>query len=647
MKVYKILLPININEPFDYISDDVLARGEIVMVTFRGKPKLGVVWGQGESAVEDYKLKRVDERLGMPLLDGKLLKFIEWVAKYNMAGIGNVLRMCLAVEFGGRRVEAKEQVVKYIPPQLTDAQSDAAKVLRQQVADKKFHVTLLDGVTGSGKTEVYFEAIDEALEAGKQVLVLLPEIALSVQWVSRFKERFGIEPYMWNSQRTPAQRRETWLDVLQGKAKLVVGARSALFLPYNNLALIVVDEEHDQSFKQDEGTHYHGRDMAVVRAKIESVPIVLVTATPSVETMYNVEEGKYECLKLPERFGGAGMPDVELVDMRAEYLKSGYFLSTKVREQITAAFERGVQSALFLNRRGYAPLTLCRKCGHRIQCPNCSAWMVQHLKSYNLQCHHCGINSPIPSDCPECHETGQLHACGPGVERLLEEVKELFPDAHAEILSSDGDVNVEDVIARVMSGEVDILIGTQMIAKGHHFPNLEFVGIIDADLGLEGGDLRAMERTYQILHQVAGRAGREEQLGTVLVQTYMPENSALKALINHDRDAFLTNEMQQRKQHKMPPYYRLATVTLSGKLEKVVREKMEDLARIAPNSPDIDVLGPAPAQMSYLRNQYRYRLIVRMPSKMSIQHYLDAWLKPIKLPSSLTLRVDIDPYNFM
>lgn len=647
MIVYKVLLPLNVPEPFDYISDLPLQRGDLVVVPFRGQPRVAVLWGRGEAAVADFKLKKIEEKLELAPLHEKLLKFVEWVAHYNMAGLGSVLKMVLPIKFGGRRAELAPQPFEFATTMLTQAQEAAAKALRGAVTAHKFSATLLDGVTGSGKTEVYFEAISAALEQGKQVLVLLPEIALSIQWIERFRARFGVEPCLWNSNLTPAQRRETWLNVHDGSAKLVVGARSALFLPFAKLALIVVDEEHDQSFKQEEGVTYHGRDMAVVRAKIEALPVVLVSATPAAETVHNVQIGKYAELKLPERFGGAGLPDIKAIDMRLEKLPANYFLSEPVRNQIAATIAAGAQAALFLNRRGFAPLTLCRACGHRIQCPNCSAWMVQHKRANNMQCHHCGTSSLIPQNCPACHEPDKLHACGPGVERLLAEARELFPSARVEVLSSDSPAAADEVIAKVMNHEIDVLIGTQIIAKGHHFPKLEFVGIVDADMGLEGGDLRAMERTYQLLHQVAGRAGREENLGRVLVQTYMPENSAIKALLSNDRDEFMANELRLRQQFGMPPYSRLATITISGKLEKQVKAAIIELTKLAPLAEGVELLGPAPAPMSFLRGKFRYRLIVKAKLNVNLQAFVQAWLSRQRLSSALTLKVDIDPYSFV
>ena len=647
MKVTKVLLPLNVPEPFDYITDLELERGDFVNVPFRGKSKVGVVWGKGDNEVDDFKIKKIEDKLDLPKLPEDLMKFIEWVANYNITPIGNVLKMAVSVKFGGRRQELDQSDRKFTLTDLTDTQRQVSENLRNKVLSNSFSCTLLDGVTGSGKTEVYFEAIDEAMRSEKQVLVLLPEIALSVQWLERFKRRFGIEPSVWHSDRTPAQKRETWLDVIENKTKIIVGARSALFLPFQNLGLIIVDEEHDQSYKQEEGVTYHGRDMAVARASVEKLPIVLVSATPSIETANNVQEGKYDVQHLQERFGGATLPAINVIDMRLEKLPGDEFISLTLREELTKAVESNQQSILFLNRRGYAPLTICRACGHRVECPNCTAWLVTHQAKNMMECHHCGFTQNVLKECPSCEAEEKLHPCGPGVERIFEEAKKYFPNANVEIVASDSPNSIEDVIERMTNHEIDILIGTQMIAKGHHFPKLAMVGIIDADLGLEGGDMRAMERTYQLMHQVAGRAGRESDVGKVFIQSYMPENSAIQALINGDRDKFIEQEIISRKKHEMPPFGRMATITISGKFENKVKEEIGKLAYKAPRSEGVEVLGPAPAPMSYLRGMHRYRLLVRTKRNLNIQKYINNWLESYNMPSTLKMKIDIDPYSFV
>ena len=538
---------------------------------------------------------------------------------------------------------------------LSEAQEAAAEPLRTRAAKAEFSVTLLDGVTGAGKTEVYLEAVARALAGGRQALVLLPEIALSTQWLDRFRRRFGVMPAQWHSDLSAAQRRVTWRAVAFGEAPVVVGARSALFLPFPDLGLIVVDEEHDTAFKQEDGVVYHARDMAVVRARLGEIPIVLVSATPSLETMTNVEAGRYGRLHLPERHGVAEMPRVELVDLREDPperlpgLGAGW-LSGRLRRALAETFERDEQALLFLNRRGYAPLTLCRACGHRLQCPNCTAWLVEHRLAGRIQCHHCGHAGPLPQTCPECGVAGALAACGPGVERLAEEVRALFPDCRLKVVSSDtlsGPAAAEELFRAVQDRELDLLIGTQILAKGHHFPWLTLVGVVDGDLGLAGGDLRAAERTYQILHQVAGRAGRAERPGRVLIQTYEPTHPVMQALVSGDRDRFLQVESESRAAADMPPHARLAALVLSCPDETLLDEACALLARAAPRLAGVEVLGPAPAPLAILRRRHRRRFLVKARRGLSVQNLLGDWIGAVTLPRAVRLQVDVDPYSFL
>jgi primosomal protein N' (replication factor Y) len=535
-------------------------------------------------------------------------------------------------------------------PDLSDAQDTAAMSLRKKVSADAFSVTLLDGVTGSGKTEVYFEAVAAALAAGRQVLVLLPEIALTPQWLDRFEQRFGVAPAVWHSDLRQARRRTTWHAVSTGNARIVVGARSALFLPFAELGLIIVDEEHEPAFKQEDGVSYHGRDMAIVRAQIADAPIVLASATPSLETRVNVSRERYDSIPLPERFGGATMPDIATVDMRDAELAASRFVSPQLVTGLTATIAAGEQAMLFLNRRGYAPLTLCRTCGHRIECPSCAAWLTEHRFRKRLQCHHCGYEVPAPKICPECENEDTLVACGPGVERIAEEIAELLPEARIGIMTSDtmrGPESAQKFIHSVEAGELDILIGTQMVAKGHHFPNLTLVGIVDADLGLAGGDLRAAERTFQILQQVSGRAGRAERPGRVLIQTFQPEHPVMQALVSGDEARFFELETRAREVGGWPPFGRLAGLIVSSRDPRIADDLARALARCGPSTPDIRVLGPAPAPLSLLRGRHRRRLLLKTSRDVAIQPVLRAWLGQIKIPSQARIRVDVDPYSFL
>jgi len=538
-------------------------------------------------------------------------------------------------------------------PALSRDQAMVAERLKGKLG-QGYSATLLDGVTGAGKTEVYFEAIAANIAAGRQTLVLLPEIALSAQLIDRFAKRFGTVPALWHSDVGPAGRRMAWRGVAEGKTKVVVGARSALFLPYTDLGLIVVDEEHEAAFKQEDGVIYHARDMAVARAHLDKFPVILVSATPSLESVVNSDVGRYERLFLPSRHGGAALPKIGLIDMRHDRPPPRRFLSPVLTQAVTDTLAAGEQALLFLNRRGYAPLTLCRTCGHRMQCPNCTAWLVEHRFQGLLRCHHCDHAEPIPNNCPQCDNVGSFAACGPGVERISDEVNELFPDARVSLLASDmflgfgsRGMALQEAIRQVRDHEVDIVIGTQIIAKGHHFPMLTLVGVVDADLGLTGGDLRASERTYQLLHQVAGRAGRAERPGRVLLQTYMPEHRVMQALADDQREAFLEVEAEERRNAAMPPYARLAALIVSGPDMAEVGHVARNLALAAPRGDGMVVLGPAPAPLAMLRGLHRERLLLKARRDVPVQPLLAEWLGKVGVSGNVRVQVDIDPYSFL
>lgn len=533
---------------------------------------------------------------------------------------------------------------------LSEAQDMAARHLSENVRERRYAVSLLDGVTGAGKTEVYFEAVAEAIKQDKQVLILMPEIALSNAFIERFKNRFGCKPALWHSSLSAGQRKTTWRGVADGQTKVVVGARSALFLPYADLGLIIIDEEHDPAYKQEDNVIYHARDMAVLRAYLGHIPAVLVSATPSLETMANIWAEKYELLHLPDRHGGAQMPDIHLIDMKEDKPERQHFISPTLRQALQDNIERGEQSLLFLNRRGYAPLTLCRACGHRMNCPRCTAWLVEHRGAKRLHCHHCGYAMPTPKKCPECEESDSLAACGPGVERIKEEVAYYFPDAKTIVLASDTAQSHEElsqILKDIRDHKYDIVIGTQIIAKGHHFPMLTLVGIVDADLGLQGGDLRAAERSFQLLHQVAGRAGREDLPGHVYLQTWIPQNKVMQALASHERDLFLDVESHEREAAHMPPYSRLVGIIVSGKDEQLVMETAKQLAKTAPQGEDIQTLGPAEAPIYRLRGNYRRRFLIRAAKQIDVQKAVESWMAQIKIPSTVRVYIDIDPQSFL
>lgn len=723
-KIVGVLLTLPFNTPFDYKTDRDVQIGQIVEVPFGKDKQIGVVTTlNGSSGLSDNKIKAISQYFDFSPLSEKMLRFIEWVAQYNMAPLGSVLKMVLSVKTvfepspmtvlyslsGKTLAEAKlknsdarwhvmdllkrapytrqeiaqgagvsqsviktlidsgvlqpvyvenkaefmEPVGDYVKVELTEEQKTAADFLCRKVGNG-FSVTLLDGITGSGKTEVYFEAVAQALQDNKQVLILVPEISLTTQWLERFQKRFGVRPASWHSGLGIKERTDTWKAITEGRVKVVVGARSALFLPYTNLGLIVIDESHDHSFKQEDAVNYQGRDMAVVRAKIEHIPVILSTATPDLETLINVEEGKYDCVKLANRYANARLPDIKIIDLKKDKPQKGEWgvswLAPSLVKALDDNLQRGEQSVLFLNRRGYAPLLICRDCGYRIQCPSCSSWLTEHKNSQKLMCHHCGYVDDIPEVCPHCKSKDGLTACGPGVERVAEEVCMRFPQAKIDILSSDNAASfsaISKIIAKMDRRETDILIGTQIIAKGHHFPYLTLVGIVDADLGLMSSDLRASEQTYQLLSQVSGRAGRAEKKGEVYVQTLHPDNNVLKALLTNDRECFTQVEKESRRLLGYPPYGKLAAVIISSINQQQAAQTANLFSQTAPKTEYITVLGPAPAPLYLLRDKYRYRLMLKTSRNINIQKVLKEWLDMVNVPSIVKVEVDIDPYSFM
>ena len=538
---------------------------------------------------------------------------------------------------------------EYEPPELNADQQYAAGSLISAIG-KGFDPVLLDGVTGSGKTEVYFEAIAECLRQDRQALVLLPEIALTEPFLKRFEARFGCEPVAWHSGLRSSERRRNWRGIAAGEAKVTVGARSALFLPYPNLGLIVVDEAHEPSFKQEDGVQYHARDTAVMRAKFEDIPAILSSATPAIESRHMVELGRYREVSLPQRFAGASLPELRAIDLTQDPPPRGRWLAPELVSEIEANLARGEQSLLFLNRRGFAPLTLCRNCGHRFQCPNCTAWMVEHRLMHRLACHHCGHVMPPPQTCPECGEEETLVPCGPGVERIADEVAELFPEARTAIVTSDtiwSPQRAAEFVAAMERGEIDIVIGTQLVTKGYHFPNLTLVGVVDADLGLAGGDLRAAERSFQQIQQVAGRAGRADKPGRVFVQTHDPDAPVLAALVKGDAPGFYAAETEARREAAMPPFGRLAAIVVSAEDSNEAETVARRIGNAAPQVEGMAVFGPAPAPLAMLRGRHRQRLLVHARRSLDVQDVIRDWLADVEWSSKVRVSVDVDPYSFL
>ncbi|MBN8919801.1 MAG: primosomal protein N' [Rhizobiales bacterium] len=642
----------------DWVSDYTLApRGMVLRMALRMGETLGAERervGVRRAGPPPQRMTEARTRVLATLIEGRV---------FAKADLAREARVSAGVVDGLIDEGTLETIV--LPPEpvapppdvdfrsvaLTPAQAEAAAAMREAVERRRYGAFLLDGVTGSGKTDTYFEAVAACVRGGRQALILLPEIALTSRFLDRFRARFGVAPAEWHSQVNPRKRARTWSAIAQGDAQVIAGARSALFLPYAELGLIIFDEEHDAAYKQEDGVHYHARDMAVVRAHIAQIPIVLSSATPSVETEVNARRGRYRRLSLPERFGGQSMPDVEAIDLRRELPPRGRFIADRLAEAVRGALDKGEQALLFLNRRGYAPLTLCRKCGYRVQCPHCDAWLVDHRFRRQLVCHHCGHASPRPSTCPRCEAVDPFVACGPGVERLEEEARMLFPDARLIVLSSDLITSIEQMqeeFAAVESGKADIIIGTQLVAKGHHFPKLNLVGVVDADMGLGQGDPRAAERTFQLLHQVAGRAGREAGRGRALLQTHQPDHPVMRALIAGDREAFYAHEIETRERYGYPPFGRLASIVVHAPDKHAAEAHARALAAAAPADGNVRVLGPAEAPIALVRGRHRFRLLVKSPRGFDLSAYVRAWLKQAPpLTGGLRRDVDIDPQSFL
>jgi len=710
--IVKVLFPLPLSKAFDYRTAVPLAPGAFVAAPFGGREVLGVVWPGAADAIDRARVKPIGAVLKTDPLAPAVIDFIDWVATYTMFPLGAVLRLVMrsgealqppkfltafaatgvlpakmtparlaVLDALGARTATLAEIVAGsgagagvvagllksgalrkidvdpdpgfetpdpgLPGKTLAPEQDRA-ARRLIVAMAREGVTLLDGVTGAGKTEVYLEAVADILrrDSKAQVLVLLPEIALTLPFLKRVAARFGAEPAAWHSDLTSAARRRVWRRVNDGSARIVIGARSALFLPFRNLALIVVDEEHDSAYKQEEGVIYQGRDMAVARGRRGNFPVILASATPSLESVVNVEQGRYGLVRLASRYGRAVLPTVSLIDLRADPPDAGRWLSPPLVAAVNARLAAGEQSLLFINRRGYAPLTICRRCGHRMKSPYADTFLVEHRYENKLVCHLTGYATPKPSSCPACKAVGSLTACGPGVERIAEEAESLWPGARRRVLSSDlvqSPREMRALLDDMEGGAVDLLIATQMIAKGHHFPRLTLVGVVDADMGLAGGDLRAAERTYQLLSQVSGRAGRAERPGEALVQTYQPHAPVFAALAAGDRDGFLEAEAAGREELGFPPFGRLAVLHLRSINESALKKSGGDHRAALFDADGVTVWGPAPAAIYRVRGEARLRFLIKARRDVNVQAFIAAWLQRVKLPAAVRRIVDIDP----
>ncbi|WP_341817198.1 primosomal protein N' [Wolbachia endosymbiont (group A) of Agelastica alni] len=660
-----VLLPLPIDQLFSYAIEEntEILLGDYVVVPFGKKRLIGIVWKYSDKS--NRELKFIEQKIDLPNIRPKLIAFAEWVAQYNLIPIGMLAKVImggvLKVNHIDKLVCAKQkQEISEISCQLSPEQQVASDKIISNL--NEYSVTLLDGETGSGKTEVYLSVVAKLVETvnSAQILILLPEIVLTSQLVNRVRGQISKNLVEWHSGLTPKTRRNNWLNIANGNAQIIIGARSALFLPYKNLKLIIVDEEHDSSFKQEQGIIYNARDMAIILAKFENIPIILSSATPLLETIHHVKNGNYNHVKLTKRFGGAELPLIKVVDMR----NNKQWISSELFESIKQTIEKKQQVMLFLNRRGYAQLAICKKCGYKISCLNCAVWLTYHKKKNALLCHHCSYQLKLPEKCSNCQSEQPLSLYGIGIERLLEEMVKLIPNAKTAIISSD-QKSVSNIIDLVLKEEVNIIIGTQIIAKGHNFPKLTLVGVMNADLSLENSDLRAAEKTYQLLHQVAGRSGRFNEKGMVIVQTNNPESSIIKALLHQKRDSFYEIELKSRREAKMPPFSRLIALIICGKNQIATQKAANEIVKsllchssssttciqeknVGVDKKEFEILGPSPAAINFLNNKYRYRVLLKIHNKhsLSIQKKLKCWIKNCNLNSSIAVIIDVDPVSF-
>jgi primosomal protein N' (replication factor Y) len=649
--VVEVLLPLPFEQEFSYLADES-AIGDIVQVSFRRKQYYGVVRKINDVPTETtYEIKPVLHNSGYKIPKA-MLEFLDFVSFYNMIPRGMVYKMAVSapkVFENLANAQATCQNYSFADIHLSSEQQQAFYDITNLAPIEHFNVVVLQGVTGSGKTEVYLKWVQELVKAGKQVVILLPEILLTTQLLERFVQRLGDVVVEWHSALTPATRAKNWRAVYNNEAKVIVGPRSALFLPFPHLGAVIVDEEHDASFKQEEQGCYNGRDMAVMRAKFFKVPILLSSATPSVETEYNVRLGKYHKVNLNHRYGAGCMPKLEVIDLLANKLRSGQWISSVLRQHMQTNILRGKQTLLYMNRRGYSMVSLCRECRGKIVCPNCEFNLVKHKHKEVLLCHYCGYSESTGKDCKNCGGKESFSDVGPGVERIAEEIASFMPDARVLVLSSDTLDNknkAETAIAQVMEHQVDVIIGTQMITKGLHFPKLDLVGILDADMGLMSGDIRAYEKTYQIIKQVSGRAGRESDKGLVCLQTLEPESYLVQNIVDDSWEEFITQELSNRQAAGMPPFSRLVNIIISSASQETAFKATNKLARLKPEIQGVNILGPAPAPLHVLRNRFRYRYIAIFDKEVNFTIIIKHWIHKAQLTKAVEVRIDVDPISF-
>ena len=652
MKV-EILFPKIFDHPFSYKSEisEKLIPGDFVKAPFGTSEITGIVWPQEQNTKKKFKLRKISKKIEINNLNLSMLDFISWFSKYNLVPLGMSLKMCLLSkdvvvnsfnkEFS--KYEIKKNKNNF---QLNSEQKKSLSFLRS--IGNNYNVTVLQGVTGSGKTIVYFERIKDLINKGFQILIMLPEIALTNQFSKRFEEFFGSKPAVWHSGTSKKNKSIIWKGVIEGKIKIVIGARSSLFLPFKNLGLIIVDEEHDVSYKQDEGVSYNARDMAIMRASLEKIPVNLITSIPSVETYNNIINKKYYLTELKNRYREASLPEVEIINLHNENLKKGTWIANKTIQKVNTHLNKGDQILFFLNRRGYAPYVICKVCGKKFHCPNCAINLNYHKKINKLLCHYCGHKSSLFQTCKE-NKKCDLIFCGPGIERVFEELKKIYPNKKIEIFSSDTlkkNKSTELLLEKVEKNKIDILIGTQLLSKGFHFPKLNCIVVVDGDFTSHGYDLRSAEKNIQLYHQLSGRAGRETKLSKIFFQTYTPNDEVLLNISRNDPNGFLKKELSLRKEKKLPPYYRLISLIISGRNESMIMKFAIQLKQKLPKIKDVDVLGPVLAPIIKIKKKYRCRILIKYPKNLFMQKYLSKSLNKIKLIPGIKLEVDVDPINF-
>ena len=648
-----VLFPKIFDYPFTYKSEisETLNSGDFVKAPFGLNEITGVVWPYEQKTEKQFKIKKISKKINVKNLNSSMIKFISWFSKYNLVPLGMSLKMCLlnkdVVEKDFNKEFVKFKVKKSKNKFLLNAEQKKSLTFMKNIGNN-YNVTVLEGVAGSGKTLVYFERVKDLINKGFQALILLPEIALTNQFSRRFQEFFGAKPAIWHSGTTKKNKSIIWKGITEGKIKIVIGARSSLFLPFKNLGIIVVDEEHDVSYKQDEGVSYNARDMAITRASLENIPINLVTSIPSIETYNNIVNKKYHITKLEKRYREASLPNIEIINLHSEVLNKGSWIANKTISKVDQYLDKGDQVLFFLNRRGYAPFVICKKCGYKFECPNCAVNLNFHKKFNKLLCHYCGHKSSLSRVCKD-NKKCDLLFCGPGVERIFSELEKIYPNKKIAIFSSDTlkkNKITNTLLKKVEKNKIDILVGTQLLSKGFHFPKLNCIVVVDSDFSSHGYDLRSAEKNIQLYHQLAGRAGRESNTSTIYFQTYTPDDEVLLNISKNDPHAFLQKELLLRKEKKLPPFYRLISLIISGKNEPLIMKFAISVKSKLPKINEVNVLGPVLAPITKLKKKYRCRILIRYPKNLFIQKYLSKSLNKIKIASGIKLEVDVDPINF-